>query len=92
MATTTKPTETPVVPETEPAVEETTPAVEPEVEPAEEPTETPVVPEVVAEDAPEVPAGCETCDNTGLEVGVPLDEAKVCPTCNGSPFGEPKES
>ena len=31
--------------------------------------------------------GCEACDNTGLEQGVPLIQAKECPVCHGSPFG-----
>lgn len=35
--------------------------------------------------------GCPNCQNTGLEPGVPLSEAKECPVCHGSPFGEPGE-
>jgi hypothetical protein len=35
--------------------------------------------------------GCETCNNTGLEQGVALSEAKACPVCKGSPFEPRKE-
>lgn len=31
--------------------------------------------------------GCAYCNNTGLEPGVALTEAKACPECGGSPFG-----
>jgi len=34
----------------------------------------------------EVPKGCKNCNNTGL-VGTGTT-AKLCPVCNGSPFGE----
>lgn len=36
----------------------------------------------------EAPSGCSECDNTGLDRKAGLDEAQVCPVCNGSPFGE----
>lgn len=32
--------------------------------------------------------GCEACHNTGLENGNVIQDAKTCPVCNGSPFGE----
>lgn len=31
-------------------------------------------------------AGCEHCDNTGLEPSVGLSETGLCPVCHGSPF------
>lgn len=43
------------------------------------------VAEAVEETAPR--SGCDHCSNTGLEPGVALDSARVCPVCQGSPFG-----
>lgn len=39
------------------------------------------------EDKPINEVGCAHCNNVGLEPNVPLQEAKECPVCNGSPFG-----
>jgi len=42
----------------------------------------------VAAKEEEASKGCKNCNNTGL-IGKGV-EAKLCPICNGSPFGEPK--